>query len=227
MKVLRTAKTCVERVQALKKVHDRVRYHWGKNLALGKSYALQGIQDERNPDAGSDLTDGIIAPPDTYVSAKYMPTHVMFAKDVSPVAMIDLGSAQMVAAVRVHAGQEGGFRLTYPDAITVETSSDGKTFTRAATAGFNQVFSPPADFVPWELDESSLFNDLPAGGRLAYAYRIIFEKLVSTRYVRLRCEARKGWGMLLSEIQVFDTVKVDTNVPPLVVLPNLSAETNR
>ena len=47
-----------------------VRYRWGNNLALGKTYTLEGKQDERNPDAGGDLTDGIIAPPDTYVSVR-------------------------------------------------------------------------------------------------------------------------------------------------------------
>ena len=63
------------------------------------------------------------------------------------------------------------------------------------------------------------FSDLPAGGRLAYAYRIILKQPVSARYVRVRAPARPGWGMLLSEIQVFDTVTTDTNVPPAVVLP--------
>ena len=28
--------------------------------------------------SGGDLTDGIIAPPETYVSVKYMPTNVIF-----------------------------------------------------------------------------------------------------------------------------------------------------
>jgi len=203
------------------------RYHWGRNLARGKTYTLDGKQDERNPDGGSDLTDGLIAPPDTYVSVKYMPTYVMFAKDASPIITLDLGSAQTVAAVRVHAGQEGGFHLSYPDTITVETSADGQTFTPAGSAGFNQVFEPPADYVPWELDESLLFQDLPAGGRLAYAFRIILEKPTSARYVRVKCAGRKGWGMLLSEIQVFDTVKVDANVPPFVVLPTLAGQTSK
>ena len=40
--------------------------------------------------------------------------------------------------------------------------------------------------------------------------------------VRVRCEGRKGWGMLLSEVQVFDRVSIDKNVPPLVVLPTVS-----
>ncbi len=195
------------------------RYHWGKNLALGKSYTLEGKQDEKNPDGGGDLTDGIIAPPDTYVSVKYMPTYVMFAKDVSPVATIDLGSEQTVSAVRVHAGQEGGFHLSYPDAIIVQTSPEGKSFSAAGSAGFNQVFEPPADYVPWELDDSLKFKDLPAGGRLAYAYRIILEKPVSARYVRFTCLGRKGWGMLLSEVQVFDKASIDTNVPPPIHLP--------
>jgi len=197
----------------------RVRYRWGKNLALGRPYTLEGKQDERNPDGGGDLTDGIIAPPDTYVSVKYMPTYVMFAKDVSPVVTLDLGSAQTVAAIRVHAGQEGGFHLSYPDTITVETSTDGNTFVPAGSVGFRQVFEPPADYVPWELDGSLLFQDLPAGGRLAYAYRIILEKPVSARYVRVKCAGRKGWGMLLSEVQVFDQATLDRTVPPPVVLP--------
>ena len=195
-----------------------VRYHWGRNLALGKTYTLDGPQDARNPDGGGDLTDGLIAPPDTYVSVKYMPTYVMFAQDISPRVTLDLDSAQTVAAVRVHAGQEGGFHLSYPDTIAVETSTDGQAFTPAGAAGFKQVFDPPADYVPWELDESLLFKDLPAGGRLAYALRIILEKPVSARYVRVKCASRKGWGMLLSEIQVFDSVTVETKVPPLVAL---------
>jgi hypothetical protein len=195
------------------------RYHWGRNLAQGKPYTLEGRQDGRNPDGGGDLTDGLIAPPDTYVSVKYMPTYVMFARDVSPVITLDLGSAQTIAAVRVQAGQEGGFHLSYPDTIAGETSMDGQTFVAAGSAEFKQVFAPPADYAPWELDESLRFSDLPAGGRLAYGYRIILDKPVSARYVRVKCTARKGWGMLLSEVQVFDTVTVDTKVPPLVVHP--------
>jgi hypothetical protein len=195
------------------------RYHWGTNLALGKPYTLTGKQDDRNPDAGGDLTDGIIAPPDTYVSVKYMPTYVMFAKDVSPVTTLDLGRAQTVAAVRAHAGQEGGFHLSYPDTITVETSTDNKTFAFAGLARFNQVFEPPADYVPWELEEAAEFKALPAGGRLAYAYRIILEKPVLARYVRVTCAGRKGWGMLLSEVQVFDRATVDKTVPPRVAWP--------
>jgi len=196
-----------------------VRYRWGKNLALGQPYTLVGVQDARNLDGGGDLTDGIIAPPDTYVSAKYMPTYVMFARDVSPVITIDLGSEQTVAAVRVHTGQEGGFRLSYPDTIQVETSSNGNSFAVAGSARFNQVFDPPADYVPWELDQAAIFEDLPAEGRLAYAYRVLFDHPVTARYVRITCSGRKGWGMLLSEVQVFDGAAVDSTAPPLVVLP--------
>jgi len=198
-----------------------VRYRWGNNLALGRPYTLQGAQDARNPDSGNDLTDGIIAPPDTYVSTKYMPTYVMFAPDVSPVITLDLGSDQTVAAVRVHAGQEGGFHLSYPDTVTVEASADGHAFAFAGSAGFNQVFDPPADYVPWESDQAMIFDPLPAGGRLAYAFRVLFEKPISARYLRMTCQARKGWGTLLSEVQVYDRVTLDREVPPLVVLPSV------
>jgi hypothetical protein len=148
-----------------------------------------------------------------------MPTNVMFAKDVSPVCTIDLGSAESIAAAVVHAGAELDWRLTHPDSIVVETSLDGKTFTRAGTADWKQVFDPPADFASWELEEASEFAGLPAGGRLAYAFRILFEKPVQARYVRVTSCAQKGWGMLLSEIQVYDKVTVERNVPPLVALP--------
>lgn len=199
----------------------RAIYTWGTNLAKGRTYVLEGKQSDKNPDAGGDLTDGIIAPPEEYVSVKYMPTNVIFATDVSPVATIDLGEPRPVAAVRVHAGQEGGFHLTYPESITVETSTDGKTYTRAGSASFAQVFDPPADFVGWEQEEGLQFEALPAGGRLAYAYRILLDKAVQARYVRITCAARKGWGMMLSEIQVFDKVSVDTKPPPSVALPPL------
>lgn len=150
----------------------------------------------------------------------------MFARDVSPVITLDLGSEQTVSAVRIHAGQEGGFHLSFPDTIKVETSSDGNSFAHAGSVGFGQVFDPPADYVPWELDQAAIFDDLPAGGRLAYAYRILFHSPVRARYLRITCAGRKGWGMLLSEVQAFDRVSMETNVPPLVVLPPASGPGN-
>gem|GEM_PF-724936 len=199
----------------------RANYTWGTNLAKGKPYTLEGKQSDKNPDAGGDLTDGIIAPPEEYVSVKYMPTNVIFAADVSPVATIDLGESRPIAAVRVHAGQEGGFHLTYPESLAVETSTDGRSFTRAGSAPFAQVFDPPADFVGWEQEDGLQFEALPAGGRLAYGYRILLEKPTQARFVRVTCTARKGWGVMLSEIQVFDKVSIDTKLPPSVSLPTL------
>ena len=43
----------------------------------------------------------------------------------------------------------------------------------------------------------------------------------TARFVRVTCAARKGWGLMLSEIQVFDKVTVDTKLPPSVALPAL------
>jgi RNA polymerase sigma factor (sigma-70 family) len=200
----------------------RATYAWGTNLARGKPYALEGKQSDKNPDGGGDLTDGIIAPPEEYVSVKWMPTNVIFQQDVSPVATIDLGREETVAAVRVHAGQEPGFHLAFPDSISVEVSSDGKNFLRTGQAVHNQVFDPPADHADWELKDSPKYASLPAGGRLAYGYRILFEKPVVARYVRVSCAARRGWGVMLSEIQVFDRASVNTKVPPPVVLPPLA-----
>jgi hypothetical protein len=199
----------------------RRRFHWGTNLALGKPYTLTGAQSDHNPDAGRDLTDGIIAPPDEYVSKKYMPTNVIFEKGATSVATIDLGEAKAIGAVRVHAGQEPGFHLAYPSRIVVETSLDGREFRVLGEAPHNQVFDPPADFLPWEHDDSPRYAALPAGGRLAYAYRIIPDRPATARYVRVTAPSQKGWGTMLSEIQAFDTVTADRDVPPAVVLPEL------
>lgn len=199
----------------------RALFEWGKNVALGKSYKLEGKTSDKNPDAGKDLTDGVLMPPDTYVSVKWMPTNVIFQADVSPVATIDLGAAQRIAAVRVCTGQADDFHLTYPESIVVETSTDGQAFAPVGKAAFNQVFEPPADYIFGECEESTVFDKLPAGGRLAYAYRVVFDQPVDARYVRVTCVARKGWGMLLSELQVFDNVTVKTNIPAAVVLQPL------
>lgn len=199
----------------------RNRYRWGNNLAQGRRYTLGGAQSQKNTDAGRDLTDGIIAPPDEDVSEKYMPTNVMFEQDSIAVVTVDLGVETSVAAIRVHSGQEIGFHLAHPQSITVEISQDGKTFTKAGEASHHQVFDPPADFVPWEHDDSPQYASLPAGGRLAFAYRVFFEQAASTRYIRITCRAQQGWGQLLSEIEVFDSVTVDKNVPRSVFLPSL------
>lgn len=199
----------------------RAIYTWGTNVAKGRPYTLEGKQSDKNPDGGNDLTDGIIAPPEEYVSVKWMPTNVIFQQDVSPVASIDLGSAQTIAAVRVHAGQEGGFHLAYPDSITVEVSADGKSYSKAGSAVHNQVFEPPADHADWEQKDSPRYEGLPAGGRLAFAYRILFEKPLAARYVRVTSVCRKGWGVMLSEIEVFDKVAVQAKLPPSVALPAL------
>jgi hypothetical protein len=104
----------------------------------------------------------------------------------------------------------------------VEASLDGTNFTKVGQAEHNQVFDPPADFAPWEHDDSPQYAALPAGGRLAYAYRVILAKPVTARHLRVTATPQEGWGLLLSEIQVFDKVTVDRQVPPPVVLPPLT-----
>ncbi len=200
---------------------ERAVYHWGANLALGRSYSLTGDQDTRNPDGGHDLTDGIVAPPETYVSAKWMPTNVIFKPGSTPVVTLDLGSVQKVAAVVVHAGQGGDEHVTFPESILVMASRDGKGYTPGGLAEFDQVWDPPADFAPWELENAAAFRDLPAGGRLAFAYRILFPKPVTARFLQVTCTPLSGWGTMLSELQAFASVTVDRDVPPAVVLPPL------
>jgi len=195
------------------------RFTWGANLALGRTYTLVGRQDDRNPDAGHDLTDGVIAPPDNNVTKRWMATNVIFAPDVSPVAVIDLGEAKEVAAVRVHAGQSAGLHVTYPDSVAVEASRDGRSWTPAGRTEWTQVFDPPWDFEDWERADDPKYAGLPAGGRLVFGYRIVLQKPLRARYARVACACRKGWSVMLSEIGVYDSVRAEMNLPAPVFLP--------
>ena len=59
---------------------------------------------------------------------------------------------------------------------------------------------------------------LPAGGRLAYSYPLVFAESVQARYVRFVFTPLEGRGLGISELGVFDEVTVEA-WPGDVVLP--------
>jgi hypothetical protein len=189
----------------------KVVFHWGRNLARGCAYEITGKPDPRNPEtSGHDLTDGIIAPPTEYASEKWMPTNILWPAGTTPAVRLDLGAIQSVAAVRVCAVQPeprvGAY--AYPARIAVEISADGVSWTNAGTIRHDDVWSPPGDFLPWEHEDDPSYDVLPAGGRLAFCFPLILPQPAQARYIRLSCEPLKGWGMGLSEVEVYDSVTV-------------------
>ena len=133
----------------------------------------KGKTDDRNPDGGGDLTDGIIAPPDTYVSAKWMPTNVMFAR--RRFAGHHHRSGRMRRRSPPSAFTPARKAASISPIRTRSPSKLPKTARRSPPAGsaqFKQVFDPPADYLPWELDQSSALRRpsrrRPAGIRLPH-----------------------------------------------------------
>ncbi|HWD83346.1 MAG TPA: glycoside hydrolase domain-containing protein, partial [Kribbella sp.] len=96
-----------------------------QNLAGGKTYD-RTAPSARFPDAGNEATDGVLG--DNWGDGKQFGYQLFNIGDsVQPVVNIDLGSAQSVGKVRVHAYEE--YPDYRPDRITVATSEDGVNFT--------------------------------------------------------------------------------------------------
>jgi hypothetical protein len=95
------------------------------NLAGGKTYTATAPSG-RFPDAGIEATDGILG--DNWGDGKQFGYQLANVGDsVQPVVTIDLGRAEAIGTVRVHAYEE--YPDYRPDQITVATSTDGTHFT--------------------------------------------------------------------------------------------------
>ncbi len=201
-----------------------VSYRWGKNLALGAAYTASrpSSQDSKNPDTeGRELTNGKIIAPTDYVMDKSVQAATAFWEAGEPVTfVVDLGSNQAVAAVRVST-QQPNARFCHPKTVAVAFSCDGQDWKDAGIIKHDDLWNPPGDYEPWEYDQGWKYVNLPAGGRLAYSFPLVFEQKVSARYVRFTCTPLEGKGLGLSELQVFDNVKV-TPWPGEIWLPEVS-----
>jgi hypothetical protein len=167
--------------------------------------------ESRNPDAdGRELTNGIIIPPTDYVtSGNYAPVvrdATAFWEGGDPLTVtVDLGRSQGIAAVRVSTHQPNE-KYCHPRSVEVEVSEDGETWEPVGTIHHDDLWKPPADYEPWEHDDDPSYANLPASGRLAYSYPLIFEKPVAGRFVRFVFTPLEGRGPGISELQVFDAV---------------------
>jgi len=205
--------------------YPKVTYTWGRNLALGRPYSASRPSSpaSRNPDAdGTELTNGIIIPPTDYItSGRYAPTvraATAFWDPGEPVTfVVDLGSARSVAGVRVSTHQPNA-RYCHPESVEVAVSTDGETWRPVGTIHHDDLWKPPADYEPWEHDDDPSYAALPAGGRLAYSYPLVFAESVQARYVRFVFTPLEGRGLGISELEVFDEVTVEA-WPGDVVLP--------
>ncbi|MHA1571612.1 MAG: hypothetical protein ACTSWM_07300, partial [Alphaproteobacteria bacterium] len=191
---------------------------WADNIARGKTYHVSRPSSEasRNPDSGgTELTNGKIVAPTDYVASESVQGATAFWAGGDPVSIvIDLGADVPVGAVRISAHQPNA-AYCHPQRIDVAVCGDGKSWRHVGVIDHDDLWKPPADYEPWEHDDSPKYAGLPAGGRLAYSYPLTFEQPLTARFVRITCTPLEGRGMGLSEIEVFDKVTV-SRAPALV-----------
>jgi hypothetical protein len=132
---------------------------------------------------------------------------------------LDLGAPQEIGGLRVttHKPNEA---FCHPKTIEVAVSADGETWQTKGTIRHDDLWKPPGDHEPWEHDDAPRYERLPAGGRLAYSYPLVFQGPTTGRHVRFVCTPLEGRGMGISELQVFDRVTVEP-WPAEIRLPDL------
>ncbi|MHC4176860.1 MAG: discoidin domain-containing protein, partial [Planctomycetota bacterium] len=188
-----------------------VTYSWGKNLAKEKRYTASRPSRSvlKNADTeGRELTNRIIVAPTDHATSDAVQNATAFWDTGEPVTfVVDLGSRQAMAGVRVSTHQPNP-DYCHPHRVEIAISEDGETWKPAGTIRHNDLWKPPGDYEPWEHDDDPSYHELPAGGRLAYTFPLIFDTRLSGRYVRFVCTPLDGKGLGLSELEVFNRVNV-------------------
>jgi hypothetical protein len=189
----------------------KVAYRWGKPLALGKPYTASRNSSSQsgNPDRnGRELTNGIVIAPTDQMTGKAVQEATAFWDAGEPVVfVVDLEKQSRIAGVRASTHQPNA-RFCHPAGIEVAVSEDGRQWQRGGAMRHDDLWRPTGDYEAWEHDDSPAYADLPAGGRLAYSYPLVFEKPLSGRWVRFVCTPLEGRGLGLSELAAFDEIEV-------------------
>ena len=189
----------------------KVKYAWGVPLSTGAAYVASrpSSNTSKNPDSGGELTNGaIIAPTDYTAANQAVRDATAFWEGEEPLAVtVDLKEPQKIAGVRVSTHQPNA-ESCHPARVAVEVSADGKAWQAAGEIQHDDIWNPPGDYEPWEYDDAPQYRKLPAGGRLAYSFPLVFSKPLSGRYVRFTCTPLPNCGMGLSELSVYDQVEV-------------------
>ncbi len=205
--------------------HAKVAYHWGRNVALGKRYTTSRPSSAAsgNPDTGNrELTDGIIIAPTDYMTAKPVQQATAFWDAGEPVSfVVDLGAVQSLAGARLHTHQPNA-RYCHPKTVELAVSADGQAWEKVGVIQHDDLWKPAGDYEAWEHDQDWKYAALPAGGRLAYGFPLVFPKPTTARLVRFTFTPLDGRGLGISELQLFDKATVSP-WPAEIWLPEVAA----
>ncbi len=205
----------------------KVAYRWGQPVSIGKPYTASrnSSTESGNPDTGGrELTNGIIIAPTDYVSAGGPVREATAFWDAGdPVTfVVDLEKTTPVGGVRISTHQPNA-KYCHPAGVEVSVSDDGRAWRAAGTVRHDDLWNPPGDYEPWEHDDTPAYAGLPAGGRLAYPFPLVFQKPLAARYVRFICTPQKGAGMGLSELGIFSQAEVRP-WPADITLPDIASK---
>jgi len=174
-----------------------VAYRWGSNLALGATYTASrpSSPESKNPDTdGRELTNGKIIPPTDYMTDKTIqPATAFWGAGERAVFIVDLGSNQPVAAVRVSTHQPNA-QFCHPRSVAVELSTDAKTWDPAGTIQHEDLGIRP-DYEAGSTTRVGKMRIFPPG-TFAYNFPLVLKGKALARYVAspaLRW-TEKVWG---------------------------------
>jgi len=206
----------------------KVAYTWGQPISLGQPYTVSrpASTESKNPDDGGELTNGKVIAPTEYTAANAaVRAATAFWNAGEPVIVtVDLQAAKELAGVRISTHQPNE-RFCHPAEAAVAVSTDGQTWQPAGTIHHHDLWNPPGDYELWEYDDAPQYRKLPAGGRLAYSFPLIFAKPLSGRYVRFTLKPQAERGLGISELSVYDQITTRQWPQPEIVLPSQAPRT--
>ncbi len=191
--------------------HDAKEYlfRWQDNVAFGRPYTVNRAGWSSNPDTGGqELTNGCIVPPTSYRTSTVVQEQTALWQAGAPVVVtVDLGAVQTVAGYRLTTHQPDA-EFCHPARIVVEAAGADAVYHQVGVVTHDQIWNPPGNFLGHEFDASPDYADLPAGGRLAYAFWLVPATATDARYLRCTFEPQAGRGIGISEIQALSHVDV-------------------
>jgi len=197
-----------------------VRYVWGNLLSLNKPYTVS-VPSERGTFSVEgdemELTDGFVKEPQLMGIPET--GLAKWSRGIDTLEInVDLGKVQAVGGVRIDCYRIGD-GVRFPNAVEIQTSTDGDGFT---TQGRDRYRSARYAHNGWptnwplhprhDAQKSGPFPDY--GLRANYIF-VPFNTPVQARYVKFLIQAQSGWGFLLSEVNVWDSLEARSWTPRL------------